>query len=259
MVSGRAFGRGDDAAAPKVAIVNRAFARAYFDRVDGVGQSLIDGRDTARIVGVVADVPIGKLEDKVPPTLYVPFAQDGDIFMRMVIRTTRDEPEIGAQLQALVHRLEPNAAIVQLTSMDALVTDSDSVFLRRFPLLLVGSFAATALTLAIIGIYGVVSYSVAQRTREMGIRMALGADPRNLVALVVLEGGRMAVLGIAVGVIAAILLARLVAGLLYGVASSDPATYVAVSFLLALVAIAATIVPARRATLVDPALALRAD
>lgn len=131
--------------------------------------------------------------------------------------------------------------------------------MRRFPLYVVGAFALTALLLAVVGIYGVVSYSVTQRTREMGIRMALGAEPRTVVSLVMRHGGTMAGVGIFVGVVATLFVGRFAEKLLYGVESSDPLTYVCVSAVLAAVAIGATIVPARRATRVDPALALRGD
>jgi ABC-type antimicrobial peptide transport system permease subunit len=155
--------------------------------------------------------------------------------------------------------VEPSAAITGITSMDDVIGMSPSVFMRRLPLYLVGAFAFSALLLAIVGIYGVVSYSVAQRTREMGIRMALGAQPASLVGLVMRHGGWMAAIGIVLGVGGSLALGRFAEGLLYGVRPSDPITYVGVAALLAVVAIGATILPARRATRVDPALALRAD
>jgi putative ABC transport system permease protein len=155
--------------------------------------------------------------------------------------------------------IDPNAAMTPVTSMEDVIANSPSVFMRRFPLYLVGAFAATALLLAIVGIYGVVSYSVAQRSREMGIRMALGAQPGSLVGLVVRHGGIMAAAGIILGVSGALILGRFAATMLYGVGPGDPVTYISVSAVLAGVAVGATIVPARRATKVDPALALRSD
>ena len=133
------------------------------------------------------------------------------------------------------------------------------MFLRRLPLYLIGAFALAALLLAVVGIYGVVSYSVQQRTREMGIRLALGAQPLSLISLVMRHGGWMAAAGIVVGSGSAILLGRFAASMLYGVKSTDPLTYLLVASALASVAVAATILPARRATRVDPALALRTD
>jgi ABC-type antimicrobial peptide transport system permease subunit len=143
--------------------------------------------------------------------------------------------------------------------MDRLISQSSSVFMRRFPLLLVGVFAGTALILAIVGIYGVVSYSVAQRSREMGIRLALGAQPRNLVSMIVREGGWITAGGVAIGIVATLIASRFVAKMLYGVAPSDPVTYVAVSGLLTAIALVAMVGPARRAARVDPAVTLRSD
>jgi predicted lysophospholipase L1 biosynthesis ABC-type transport system permease subunit len=148
---------------------------------------------------------------------------------------------------------------LRVVSMPDLIAESPSVFMRRFPLYLLGAFALTALVLAVVGIYGVVSYSVAQRTREMGIRMALGAQASSLIGLVVRQGTLIVAAGIVIGVVAALLLGRFAETLLYGVRSSDPITYASVSAVLAAVAIGATLVPARRATRVDPALALRSE
>jgi ABC-type antimicrobial peptide transport system permease subunit len=143
--------------------------------------------------------------------------------------------------------------------MGNLLIESPSVFVRRFLMFLVGAFALTALLLAVIGVHGVVSYSVAQRSREMGIRMALGAQPRSLVALVLRHGGWMSAIGIVVGLGSALMLSSFAEKLLFGVERTDPATYISVAAVLAAVALAATILPARRATRVDPALALRAE
>ncbi len=259
LARGRMFGASDDQSAPAVAVVNRAFVAAYFGTRNPIGQLLIQGKDTAHIVGVVGDVPIGNLEDKIPPTLYVSFAQSPEPAMAVVVRTAAPVDQAARSMRQVLASLDPSAAITPVTSMDDLIATSPSVFMRRFPLYLVGAFALTALLLAVVGIYGVVSYSVAQRTREMGIRMALGAEPRALVSLVMAHGGAMAAGGIVAGVIGSLALGRFAAKMLYGVQPSDPVTYVIVAFVLAVVAIGATIIPARRATKVDPALALRAD
>jgi len=259
LVAGRSFGAGDDASSPNVGVVNRAFVAAYLGKLDPIGQLLTIRNDTVRIVGVVGDVPIGNLEDKIPPTLYLTFPQNPQMAMAIAIRTKSDAAQMAPIIRRALADIEPAGALTPVTSMDDLLGQSPSIFMRRFPLFLVGAFAITALLLAVIGIYGVVSYSVAQRMREMGIRMALGAQPRNLMTLVMRHGGFMAGAGIAVGVVAAILLGRFADKLLYGVRPSDPLTYMTVAVVLAVVAIGATILPARRATRVDPATALRTD
>jgi ABC-type antimicrobial peptide transport system permease subunit len=179
--------------------------------------------------------------------------------MFLAMRTSRDDASITGELRRVLQTLAPDAGMNNVRTMEELLRESQSVFMRRFPLLLVGTFAATALVLAIVGIYGVVSYSVAQRSREMGIRLALGAQPRTLVALVVRHAIWMAAIGVTVGIATTIMLGAFADKLLYGVRSSDPLTYASVAMVLAIVAVCATISPARRATRVDPALALRAE
>ncbi len=260
---GRDFGAGDAiAGAPHVGMVNRAFAEAYFKDGNAVGQSIImgiGGRDTIRIVGQVGDVPIGNIDEHIPPTLYIPFAQDPETYMSIAIRSQRDVGELSRELNRIVDETAPGAAVVNPAAMDQLITNSGSVFMRRFPLLLIGAFATATLVLALIGVYGVVSYSVAQRTRELGIRVALGAQTQSLVLLVVRHGAWMAIAGMTTGILASLLLGRFVAGMLYGIGARDPATLAFVSIVLGAAAVAATIVPARRATKVDPAVALQAE
>jgi putative ABC transport system permease protein len=258
---GRDFGAGDAiAGAPHVGIVNRAFAEAYFKDGRAIGQSILMGvHDTIRIVGEVGDVPIGNVDEHIPPTLYMPFAQDPDTYMNVAIRSRRDVSGLARELTTIVEQTAPGAAVLHPVAMDQLITDSASVFMRRFPLLLIGAFAAATLVLALVGVYGVVSYSVAQRTRELGIRVALGAQTRSLVLLVVRHGAWMATAGVGIGVVAALALGRFVAGMLYGVGARDPATLAFVSVVLGAAAVAATIVPARRATKVDPAVALQSE
>jgi predicted permease len=260
VLSGRVFDARDVATSTEVAIVNRAFAAAYFEGKDPVGSSLLFGAaDTVHIVGLVGDLPIGNIGDKIPPTLYIPLAQSSETFMALVIRGDADAGQLGRELARTVTEQAPGAAVVNTMPMDRLISESSSVFMRRFPLLLIGVFAATALVLAIVGIYGVVSYSVAQRSREMGIRMALGAQPHNLIGMIVREGGWLAIVGVAIGVVATLISSRLVTNLLYGVAPNDPTTYIAVSVLLTTIALVAMVVPARRASRVDPSVTLRGE
>ncbi|HEY4129978.1 MAG TPA: ABC transporter permease [Gemmatimonadaceae bacterium] len=259
LVSGRLFDARDQTNGPMTAIVNRALVKAYFGNVDPIGQRLYGFGDTATIIGVVGDVPIGGIEDKIPPTLYFASSQYVESAMAIAIRTSAGVDETGRALRSAVATVDPAAAVTRINRMTDLISQSPSVFMRRFPLYLLGAFAVTALILAIVGIYGVVSYSVAQRTREMGIRMALGASPSSLLTLVMKHGGWMAGAGIVVGVGGSLLAGRFAGKLLYGVAPSDPTTYLMVAFALAAVAIGATLLPARRATRVDPTVALRAE
>ncbi|HEY9229620.1 MAG TPA: FtsX-like permease family protein, partial [Gemmatimonadaceae bacterium] len=187
------------------------------------------------------------------------FAKSPQTSMAVAIRTRLELDQAAPAIRQTLASLDPNAAMTPVATMESIISQSPSVFMRRFPLFLVGAFALTALLLAVVGIYGVVSYSVAQRQREMGIRLALGAQPGSLIALVVRHGGWMALAGIVVGVISARLLGRFAESMLFGVTPGDPLTYAGVAAVLALVAMAATLLPARRATRVDPALALRAD
>ncbi len=257
---GRDFDAGDGiVGAPLVTIVNRAFAEAYFPDGNAVGHSIAQGKDTIRIVGQAGDVPIGNVDEHIPPTMYVPFLQDPETYMNVAIRSHRDVGELSRELTRVVEQTAPGAAVIRPIAMDDLITQSSSVFMRRFPLLLIGAFATATLVLALVGVYGVVSYSVAQRTRELGIRVALGAQTSSLVMLVVRHGAWMAAAGVTIGIVAALMLGRFVAGMLYGVGARDPATLSLVAVTLGAAAIAATIVPARRATRVDPAVALQAE
>jgi putative ABC transport system permease protein len=259
VVRGRVFGPGDDATSPSTAVVNRAFVAAYVGNQEPIGQFIQLSTDTIRIVGVVGDVPIGSLGDKIPPTLYLSFAKFPETSMALALRTRLPLDDAARAIRQALQGIEPTAALGTVTTMEHLIAQSPSVFIRRFPLFLVGAFAATALLLAVVGIYGVVSYAVAQRSREMGIRLALGAEPRSVIALVMRHGGWMAAMGITVGVTTSILLGRFAEKMLYEIRPTDPVTYATVAVALAAVAVSATILPARRATRVDPTTALRTE
>ena len=179
--------------------------------------------------------------------------------MSVAIRSRRDVGDLSRELNRIVEQAAPGAGVIHPVAMDQLITESSSVFIRRFPLLLIGAFAGATLVLALIGVYGVVSYSVAQRTRELGIRVALGAQSSSLVMLVVRHAAWMAIAGVTIGIVAALVLGRFVSGMLYGVGARDPATLTLVALTLGIAAVGATIIPARRATRVDPAIALQAE
>jgi hypothetical protein len=240
-------------------IVNQALVREAFGDRDPVGRQLDLGGGRATIVGVVGDVTIGKLEDEIPPTMYYSYLQAMDVGMRMAVRTAGDPHALVAPIRAAIRDIDPGVGTYQVYTMDELMGQSQSVFLRRYPLVLVGSFAAVALVLALVGTYGVISYAVAQRLRELGIRIALGARPGAIRWLVLRHAGVLAATGIAAGVAATVALSRLAASLMYGVRGGEPAILAGVAALLGAMALAAALVPARRATRASPLLALNAE
>ena len=259
VVRGRVFAPTDDAGAPSVGVINRVFAAIYFRGEDPIGRRLYLARDTVRIVGIVGDVPIGSIGDRIPPTIYLGLERFSQSAMAVAIRTTASAPDVGRMLRGVLSTIDPAVALTPVVSMEDLIVQSPSVFQRRFPMYVVGAFALTALVLAVVGIYGVVSYSVTRRTRELGIRVALGAQRTSVVWLVMRHGAAMAAVGILIGLAGTRLVGGLAASLLFGVEPGDPLIYASVAGLLAAAAVVATILPARRAIQVDPALALRTD
>ncbi|HZW51638.1 MAG TPA: FtsX-like permease family protein, partial [Rudaea sp.] len=262
LLRGREFTTSDTADSLPVAIVSRAMADRYWPRQDVIGKQVripID-RDPKIIVGVVADVKHQSLREDVSPEMYVPYTQKpwpSMQTMEVAVRTRTDPAALTASVRAAIQSLDPGLPLARVRTLTALV--DDSMTQPRFALLLLASFAAIALLLAQIGMYGVVSYSVTQRTREIGIRMALGAPRQRVFAGVVAQAARLAAFGIAIGLLAALAVARLMAGFLYGVRPTSPLTFAAVSLLLVAVALLAAYLPARRASRLDPLIALRCE
>jgi predicted permease len=251
-----------------VVVLDERMARRYFPNEDPIGRRMA-GRPHdvpgLEIIGVVGHVQNYTLEGKGPVDMayYVPHGTAARLFPGFLasgfvaLRSQGDPLQLAPSLRKLVQSIDPLQPIFSVQSMDQVV--SSSVSDRRLSLVLLGIFAAVALLLASVGIYGVMSYSVEQRTREIGIRMALGAERAAVLRLIVGQGTRLAGIGIAAGVAGAFGLSRLMAGLLYGVSATDPLTYGALAAVLAVVAVGACAVPARRAVRVDPAVALRAE
>jgi predicted permease len=260
LLKGRYFTDQDDQSVPKVLIINRALANRLFDYEDPVGRRIIFSGDVAKpyeIVGVVDDERVGPLDEDASSVIYRPYLQEPWTNLRLVVRTAADPQSIVSAVRGEVQALDRGLALYSIATMRQLIADTPSTFLRRYPALLMGVFAAVALILSAVGIYGVISYSVSQRTHEIGIRMALGARRGHVFKLVVGEGLLLTLIGIGIGLAAAAALTRFLSGLLYGVSATDPMTFVMISLILTGVAVLACAVPARRAMRVDPGVALR--
>ena len=258
---GRSFTEHDAKDSPRVIVVNEARARRYFPGEDPLGKRILIETDpalepnppTREVVGVVADVRHESLEAPPEPEYYVPYRQEPERYMEVVAHTA---PGVGAEaLRGAVKAVDREQYVPEVAPMGKLL--ADSVARRRFQLLLLGLFAAAALALAAVGIYGVMSYAVTQRTHEIGVRLALGAEGGDVLRMVVGQGLGLALAGVGVGLVAGLGLARAISGLLYGVSPADPLTFASVSLLLVAVALFSCVVPARRATRVDPMVALR--
>ena len=257
LLRGRVFTNADIDGAPPVVIINQTVAEKYFPGQDPIGKTLQNSRDRIplQIVGVVADAKITSLSAPKFEEMYRPHLQAPWMAMTFVVRSNSASPPLVAAVREKIQSIDPDLAVSGVQSLDQLV--SDSVGQPRLLTALVGAFAGFALLLAAIGIYGVMAYSVSHRLREMGIRMALGAAPRDIVRLVVGQGMRLVLAGIVIGFVASLWLTKFLASQLFGTQPKDPVTFAVVAVGLALVALAACLIPARRAMRVDPMVALR--
>jgi putative ABC transport system permease protein len=270
LIKGRLFTDADNSTAPKVAIVDESFERRFWPNSTALGQHVSVGFDQAtqkiqwgEIVGVVGhinhygvdQVKQYQLKFEGREQLYVPIDQRPDQRMYLAVRTSVEPTGLVGAVRSQVLSLDPEQPAYDIRTMDDRL--SDSVSQRRLNMLLMAGFSTIALVLAVVGIYGVLSYSVTQRTHEIGIRMALGAQQRGVLALVVRQGMKLVVIGLAMGSLAALMLTRLMQGLLFGVSATDPPTFITISLTLSVVALLACLIPARRASRVDPMVALR--
>ena len=260
VVAGRAFDARDTENGQSVVIIGKTIADRVFAGRDPIGRKLRYSSiqaDGDIVVGVVGDVKITGLDEAVRPVLYYPFRQSASTFQNLVARTDSDPNVLAGAIRNEIRNLEPDAAILNVRTMDDMIAQTPASFMRRFPALLISIFAGVALLLASIGIYGVVSYSVSQQTHYIGVRMALGASPVDILKMVLKQGLLLALLGVGIGVLAALGLMRLLSTLLYQVSTSDVTTFATVTGALFAVALLACYLPARRATKVDPLVALR--
>ena len=261
LLAGRMFDDRDKPDGPGVAIIGKSLADRLFAGRDPVGRKInyagIKGDPGDTIVGVVGDVKITALDDALKPVLYYPFRQSAGLAAGLVVRTNVDPASLAGAVRSEIRSLEPDAALFNVNTMEELISTSPASFLRRFPALIIGIFAGVALVLASIGIYGVVSYSVSQQTRHIGVRMALGAQASDILKMILSQGLFLTLIGVGAGVLAAFGLTRLLRSLLFEVSANDPVTFGVVAGSLFLVSLIACYIPARRATKVDPLVALR--
>ena len=257
LLRGRDFSGSDNSSAPPVAIINQTMARRFWPDQDALGKrlTLVRQKSVVEIVGIVGDIERYGLGENVQPEIYYPYSQQTRWSMYFVVRTKLAAGAFRETLQSRLANIDSEIRLSRTSSMDDLITSS--LKRPRFNLVLVGIFATTALLLAAVGIYGVMSYLVEQQTREIGIRSALGAKRAHILKHVIGRGVKMALTGIVLGLVASFGLTRFLAGLLYGVAAFDPMTFIGISTLLLMVSVLACYIPARRATKVDPLVALR--
>ncbi len=260
LMDGRLFDARDTSSSPDVIIINQTLSRTFYGNESPIGRRIQPNMDGAMctVIGVVEDVKNAGIDRPAGTELYLPYTQkhgsgNNDAFV--VLRSNGDASSLAGAVRQEVQAIDPTIPVSHVRLMEDVLSSAQAR--PRFLTLLLSLFSGIALVIATVGIYGVISYSVARRSKEFGLRMALGARPTNILGLVLKQGVLLTGIGVVAGLIAALILTRLMASLLFGVTSTDPVTYLGVSVLLAAVAIIATYIPARRATQVDPIKILR--
>jgi putative ABC transport system permease protein len=257
ILRGRAFDDGDREGRPMVAVVSNSAAQQFWPSRDPLGRHFqinVPGPEYT-VVGVVGDVHSASLESAPQPTVYVPYRQDAFPFMTFVIKTPLGASALANAVRAAIWSIDKNQPVGALLTMDERL--SHSLVRRRYSVTLLSAFGATAVLLAAVGLYGVLAFVVSQRRREIGVRIALGATARDVIADVLGQGLRLAALGMVIGLALALAVTRLMSSLLFGITPTDVATFAGSALLLAIIAVAASLVPALRASRVDPLVALR--
>jgi predicted permease len=262
LAQGRYFDDNEDASKPQVAVINQAFARKYFPNDNPIGKQIGQASATptpVEIVGLVEDVREGPLNDEIPPVLYRPYNQNPDTYFSLIVRTSQNEGSLLPALGRIVRQLDPEIVTLHGMTMRERMEDSPSSYIQRSAAWLTAGFAGLALLLALVGLYGVIAYSVSRRTREIGVRVALGAESRMVYQMILREAAWLSGIGIALGCLSAVLAAGFLRKLLFRVSPWDPVTMAAIAGLLALASLIASLIPARRAASVNPVEALRAE
>lgn len=261
LLHGRYFMESEDSSKPAVVIINESLAKKYFPGEDPIGKKIanFDLSSIREIVGVVADIREGSLDSEIWPAIYLPFNQNPRTYFSLVARTSQDEQGVVPLLAKTLHEINPAIITVLPAGMQQKINNSSTAYIHRSSAWLVGAFAATALLLGLIGLYGVIAYSVSQRTREIGVRMALGAERKAVYRLILQEAGLLTIIGITAGVLGSLAATTLMRKLLFGIHSWDIPTLLAVATILAISALLASFIPAHRAASVNPVDALRAE
>ncbi|PYX72884.1 MAG: ABC transporter permease [Acidobacteria bacterium] len=261
LFEGRFFTEFDNASRPRVVIINQTLAKKYFPGEDPIGKKIGNTRlspDSLReVVGVVEDIRDGSLDAEIWPAVYYPFPQSPDTDFNIIVRTSQSEASLLPAMVAAIHEVDPGIGTMNEMTIANKINQSPSAYIHRSSAWLVGGFAFVALLLGVVGLYGVIAYSVGRRTREIGVRMALGAQRKSVYQLILREAAWLIGIGIVAGLFCAVGAATLIRGLLFGVRSWDAATLAAVACVLAIFALLASYIPARRASQVDPMEALR--
>ncbi len=261
LMSGRYFTDAEDSTKPRVCLINQALARKYFPNEDPIGRKIgntdLKPDSIYEVVGIVEDVKDGSLDSEIWPAIYYNFNQNPDTYFSLVVRTSQSEAAMLSSVVAAVREVDPGIGTLDVMTMAEKIDNSPTAYMHRSAAWLVGGFAVLALVLGVVGLYGVIAYSVSRRTREIGVRMALGAQRGSVYQLILTEAAWLTGIGIAAGLVCAVGAATLMRGLLFGVSSWDAATLAAVAVLLATSSLLATYIPAHRAAQVNPSEALR--
>ena len=263
LLRGRFFTETDDAAHPKVVVINKTLAQMYYPGQDPIGQRIgdtdLNPKSIKEVIGVVDDIKEGSLDSEIWPAVYYPMYQDDDSYFTMIVRTSQQEGSMLPTLVSAIHGIDPGIGTADPIGMEERIRQSPTAYLHRSSAWLVGGFAALAFLLGVVGLYGVIAYSVSQRTREIGVRMALGAQRGSVYKLVLREAGVLALLGVGLGLLCSVGAATLMRKLLFATAAWDATTLASVALLLVAAAMLASYIPAHRAASVNPVEALRAE